>query len=568
MGFQLSPGVNVSEIDLTTIVPSVSTTAGAIAGYFPWGPVGQITLVDSEITLATTFTGSQTTGPNDDSAVDFFSAANFLAYGNALNVVRVVGAHANNAITNSESVAIQIPNKSIFEEVYLHADNEDVFGPFVARYPGALGNSILVSVADSATYSSWAYKGYFPSAPGTSAYAASVGGSHDEMHIIVVDHGGLITGTKGYILETFGFVSKASDALLNGTTNYYKQVIFNNSKFVYATDPVDYANTSMSWDSTAANTAFVTLSANSTVTMTEGADAVPTDGNYMTGYGLFQNKETVDISLIISSGADTTVQDYIITDIAETRADCVAFVSPPSSAVINQSGSESANITEWLGLLSVSSSYAVADSGWKYQYDKYNSKYRWIPLNADIAGLCVHTDSVRDPWFSPAGFNRGAIKNCIKLAWNPSKTYRDTLYSQGVNPVVSFPGQGTVLFGDKTLQSKPSAFDRINVRRLFIVLEKAISTAAQYSLFELNNDSTRNQFVNTVSPFLRTVQGRQGITDFKVVCDTTNNTPQVIDSNQFVGDIYIKPARSINFIQLNFVAVATGVDFTTVVGSV
>jgi phage tail sheath protein FI len=246
--------------------------------------------------------------------------------------------------------------------------------------------------------------------------------------------------------------------------------------------------------------------------------------------------------------------------------DCVAFLSPPQSAVVNQAGNESANIITWLGSLARSTSYAVVDSGWKYMYDKYNQTYRWIPLNGDIAGLCVYTDSVRDPWYSPAGFNRGAIKNVVRLAWNPSKTFRDVLYSNGVNPVVTFPGNGTVLFGDKTLQAKPSAFDRINVRRLFIVLEKAISLAAKYSLFEFNDDFTRAQFVAMVTPFLREVQGRRGITDFQVVCDTTNNTGQVIDSNQFVGDIYIKPARSINFIQLNFVAVATGVDFSTIIG--
>jgi phage tail sheath protein FI len=244
----------------------------------------------------------------------------------------------------------------------------------------------------------------------------------------------------------------------------------------------------------------------------------------------------------------------------------VTFISPPSASVVNQSGNESSNITSWLASLSRSSSYVVADSGWKYQYDKYNNVYRWIPLNGDIAGLCVYTDSIKDPWFSPAGFNRGAIKNAIKLAWNPTKTYRDTLYAAGVNPVVTFPGQGTVLFGDKTLQSKPSAFDRINVRRLFITLEKSIAKAAQYSLFELNDEFTRAQFISLVTPFLRDIQGRRGITDFKVVCDSTNNTSNVIDSNQFVGDIYIKPARSVNFIQLNFVAVGTGVDFNTIVG--
>jgi len=283
---------------------------------------------------------------------------------------------------------------------------------------------------------------------------------------------------------------------------------------------------------------------------------------------LFQNKENINISLVLTGDADITVQQYVIDNIANERADCIAFISPPSSNVVNQAGNETTNITAWLAALSRSTSYAVADSGWKYQFDKYNNVYRWIPLNGDVAGLCAYTDTVRDPWFSPAGFNRGAIKNCIKLAWNPSKTYRDTLYAAGVNPVVSFPGQGTILYGDKTLQAKPSAFDRINVRRLFIILEKSIATAAQYSLFEFNDEFTRGQFVALVTPFLRDVQGRRGITDFKVVCDTTNNTGQVIDTNRFVGDIYIKPARSINFIQLNFVAVGTGVDFTTVVGAV
>jgi phage tail sheath protein FI len=282
---------------------------------------------------------------------------------------------------------------------------------------------------------------------------------------------------------------------------------------------------------------------------------------------LFANKETVDISLVLTGDAATEVQQYVIDNIVTNRKDCVAFISPPKTAVVNRAGNEVTNILNGLDLLARSSSYVIADSGWKYMYDKYNQVYRWIPLNGDVAGLCVNTDTVRDPWYSPAGFNRGAIKNAIKLAWNPNKTQRDALYAAGVNPIVSFPGQGIVLFGDKTLQAKPSAFDRINVRRLFIILEKTIAKAAQYSLFEFNDEFTRAQFVALVTPFLRDVQGRRGITDFRVVCDTTNNTPQVIDSNQFVGDIYIKPARSINFIQLNFVAVGTGVDFTTVVGA-
>jgi phage tail sheath protein FI len=215
-----------------------------------------------------------------------------------------------------------------------------------------------------------------------------------------------------------------------------------------------------------------------------------------------------------------------------------------------------------------STSYAVMDSGWKYQYDKYNDVYRWVPLNADTAGLMVQTDLTRDPWYSPAGYNRGNMKNVVKLAYNPGKGDRDQLYKKGVNPVITQPGQGTVLFGDKTLLSKPSAFDRINVRRLFIVLEKAIATAAKFTLFEFNDEFTRSQFTNLVVPFLRDVQGRRGITDFQVVCDGSNNTGEVIDRNEFIGDIYIKPARSINFIQLNFVAVRSGVEFSEVVGRV
>jgi len=283
---------------------------------------------------------------------------------------------------------------------------------------------------------------------------------------------------------------------------------------------------------------------------------------------LFANKEDTNISLVITGEANTLVQQYVIDNVVNSRKDCIAFISPPTSAVDTVSTNQVSGIITWLTSLDRSSSYVVADSGYKYMYDKYNNKYRYVPLNGDVAGLCVNTDTVRDPWYSPAGLNRGQVKNAIKLAWNPNKTQRDTIYSVGVNPVVSFPGQGIILFGDKTLQSKPSAFDRINVRRLFIVLEKAIAEAAKYSLFEFNDEFTRSQFVSLVTPFLRDVQGRRGITDFKVVCDTTNNTPQVIDSNQFVGDIYIKPARSVNFIQLNFIAVGTGVDFTTVVGAV
>jgi phage tail sheath protein FI len=575
MAIQISPGVNVSEIDLTTIVPSVQSTAGAFVGTFRWGPINKIKLIDNELTLTKTF-GE----PDSNSSVSFFTSANFLSYGNNLQVVRSANTAAKNADANTSAPNIQITNEDVFETTYLNTAQNNAYGSFIARYVGSLGNSLKVEVFDStdtAKFNAWAYKGYFTSPPGTSSYATAVGASADEMHIVVIDSSGLFTGTINTVLEVYPFVSKASDASLNGVSTYYKQVIFNNSKYVYSIDPVDYSTTSSTWGlPTVVNGSATTYqrvsngtapNGNITVSLLGGTDGNPTDGNISTGWDLFKNKENIDISLVLTGDASVTVQQYVIDNLVNFRMDCVAFISPPYSAVVNQGGSESTNITTWLNSLGRSSSYVVSDSGWKYQYDKYNNTYRYIPLNADIAGLCVYTDTVRDPWYSPAGYNRGAIKNAIKLAWNPTKTYRDALYSAGVNPVVTFPGNGTVLFGDKTLQAKPSAFDRINVRRLFIILEKAIAKAAQYSLFELNDEFTRAQFVALVTPFLRDIQGRRGITDFKVVCDSTNNTGQVIDSNQFVGDIYIKPARSINFIQLNFVAVGTGVDFTTVVGS-
>jgi len=562
MAFQISPGVNVSEVDATTVVPSVQQTAGAFAGTFQWGPADKVRQIDSELTLVSTF-GK----PDAASATDFFTAANFLSYGNNLNIVRSVGNLANNA-TDGSGGTIQIKNEDVYETTYLLTNNSNSYGPFVGRYPGLLGNSLTVHVcANTSTFSSWSYRSYFTSAPGTSEFASSVSGSDDEMHIVVVDADGLFTGSAGAILETYGFVSAASDATINGVTNYYKQVILNNSKYVYAMSPIDYGTTNATWDRAAAGRSFARPATNIATNLSTGTSVAPTDGNIQVSYDFFTNKESIDISLVLTSGHSVTVQQYVIDNIAVGRADCVAFISPRYSDVVNQSGSETTNIAGWLSALARSSSYVMADSGWKYQFDKYHNTYRWIPLNGDIAGLCVYTDSVRDPWFSPAGFNRGAIKNAVKLAWNPSKSFRDTLYAAGVNPVVSFPGQGTVLFGDKTLLAKPSAFDRINVRRLFITLEKSIAQAAKFSMFELNDEFTRAQFIALVAPFLRDIQGRRGITDFRVVCDSTNNTQQVVDSNQFIGDIYIKPARSVNYIQLNFVAVGTGVDFVTIVGA-
>ena len=295
-------------------------------------------------------------------------------------------------------------------------------------------------------------------------------------------------------------------------------------------------------------------------------------GNIETGWDLFADADSQDIGLLVTGpsivdSADATLANYIINNIAEARKDCVAFVSPSSNSVVNHIGSEVDNVLADRNALP-STSYAFMDSSWKYMYDKYNDVYRWVPLNGDTAGLAARTDTTNDPWFSPAGFTRGNIKNVVKLAWNPKQLDRDDLYSKGVNPVVSFPAQGVVLYGDKTLLSRPSAFDRINVRRLFIALEKTIARYAKSQLFEFNDEYTRAAFRNVVEPFLRDVKARRGVTDFLVVCDETNNTPNVIDQNQFVGDIYVKPNRSINYIQLNFVAVRSGVSFQEVIGGV
>ena len=571
MAFSISPGVTVSEVDLTTVVPSTLTTAGALAGNFVWGPAYTRITVPDEITLVNTF-GQ----PDSNTYQSFFTAASFLAYGNNLKVVRALGPNSKNSDANTTNTNVVVNNKQSFEYSYLNnLSNGNQLGAFIGRYAGALGNSIAVSTIDAgagaAAFATWNVNNIgvstlFNGLPGTSVAASAAGASNDEIHIVVVDAGGLFTGTKGAVLETFQYLSKAYDGTdANGNSNYYKNYIFNNSQYIYAVDPVDYNNTVATWGKIMANTAFATSTTPQTVTLSGGADDTPVDANTITAMSKFASTEDTDISFILTGNSSITVQQTAI-DTAIGRKDCLAFVSPPSSAVINQNGSEASNIQTWNTSLNRSTSYAVADSGWKYMFDKYNNVYRYVPLNGDIAGLCVNTDSVRDPWWSPAGFNRGNIKNAVRLAWNPNKTYRDQLYVLGINPVVSFPGQGIVLFGDKTLQSKPSAFDRINVRRLFIVLEKAIAKASQYALFEFNDSFTQAQFVALVTPYLRDVQGRRGITDFKVVCDSTNNTPQVVDSNQFVGDIYIKPARSINFIQLNFVAVRTGVAFTEVVG--
>lgn len=576
MPFQLSPGVAVVEKDFSAIVPAVSSSAGAFAGVFAWGPVLDPVTISSENVLVQRF-GK----PTDSNFDSFFTAANFLSYTNNLLVVRVDTDGNKNAV--STGTALKIKNFDDYSNNYLNG--EGAVGEWAAKYPGALGNSLKVSMADSQTYTGWAYADEFDSAPGTSSYADSVGGSNDELHVIVVDEDGLWTGVQGAILEKFAYVSKAADAKKSdGTNNYYKNVINSQSKYIWWMDHTTTVTTTVggagtagvAWGTNAANVGFKDLSAVVSKSLTGGVDDLSaTDGELQAGFDIFANAEQYDISLIPLGKVSEVVATYVINNVAETRLDCVVFASP-QYIVSNASGGTDGDIIQGAPISDMvdavneyrnelpSTSYAVLDSGCKYQYDRYNDKYRWVPLNGDVAGLCARTDYTNDPWWSPGGLNRGQVKNVVKLAINPGKTERDNLYKNGVNPVVNFPGQGTVLFGDKTLQSRPSAFDRINVRRLFIVLEKAIATAAKYQLFEFNDSFTRAQFKNLVEPFLRDVQGRRGVIDFRVKCDDTNNTGEVIDRNEFVADIFIKPNRSINFITLNFIAARSSVNFTEI----
>ena len=421
----------------------------------------------------------------------------------------------------------------------------------------------------------------FDGAPGTSTWATDRGISNDEMHVVVYDTSGNITGFDADLagqrgnaaMEVYPFVSQASGAkTAQGGTNFYANVVNTGSSFVRWMDH-DSSLTNAGTD-VASGAAYASTAGDAgiiTSTLSGGVDANPTIGELDTAYQLFADVDTVDVNLVMAgtcpAGTDGITHATMIIDLCEARKDCVGFISPRRADVVGITSSitQTTNVEAFFDNLA-SSSYAVFDSGYKYMYDRYNDVYRYVPLNGDVAGLCANTDQVADAWFSPAGYNRGQIRGAVKLAFNPNKAQRDILYPARINPVISQAGQGTFLFGDKTALSRPSAFDRINVRRLFLVLEKAIATASKFQLFEFNDTFTRAQFLNLVEPFLRDVQGRRGITDFKVVCDETNNTGEVIDRNEFIGDIFIKPARSINFITLNFIAVRTGVAFSEVGG--
>ena len=585
MPFQVSPGINVSEIDLTTVVPNVATSIGAMAGSFQWGPVLERTSITTENDLVTVF-GK----PNDDTQEYFHTCSNYLAYSNNLLVVRNVGASAKNAVVGDTDAgtAANVNNADDYDT--------DTFTDqlFVAKYPGVLGNSLKILAVDEVGYTAFKaialasrtvdealFISQFDRAPGTSTDVANAGGSLDEMHVLVIDEDGLWTGTPGEVLEKFAFVSKASDGKrIDGSSNYIGTVLRNESLYCWlglvsqltANTADSNSNAGVAKSVNGAGTTFNRINGGTNALKMPGGsltlgvdDNILTDGELQTGYALYIVPEVVDVTLVMAGPASTTTARYIVDNITSVRKDCIALVSPAKASVVNAGTAQVANLTTDNTALG-SSSYAVMDGAWKYQYDRYNDVFRFVPMNGDIAGLCARTDFTNDAWWSPAGLNRGLVKNVVKLSWEATKADRDTLYQLGVNPLITQRGAGVVLWGDKTMQVVPSAFDRINVRRLFIVLEKAISIAAKAMLFEFNDEFTRSQFVNLVEPFLREVQGRRGITDFKVVCDSSNNTGQIIDTNSFVGDIYVKPARSINYIQLNFIAARSDVSFSEIGG--
>ena len=579
-----SPAVVVKEVDLTGGVPNVQSTTGAIVGNFRWGPVEQRTKIANEAALVDTFASPDTTN-----AVDFHSASYYLRYSSSLQVVRGITSAAKNAVSSTGQTAATTPsavtvkNKANFDAQLANLDSDNQC--WAARYPGTLGNSIAISMCppgvngDSA-FDNWTYKANFDAAPRASSYvsARSPSGTSagDELHVAIVDSDGLISGTPGTVLETYPFVSQALDAKnTDGTSNYLKDIINDRSEYVHFVGWDSDFTTNGAGNNASAVTDFYYRTTHVTHKLTLGVNSAALGtSEFATCHDLFEDKDAVEIDFLIApgmttTGDQTTVTNDLVATAASLRKDCVVVASPSRADIVGQT--VAATITTNLTTAAntyTNSSYLFVDGNYLKVYDKFNDQYIEIPAASSTAGIMAATDTNRAAWFSPAGSRRGQYLGITSLSWSPDKSQRDTLYKAGVNPIANIPGQGVILFGDKTKLARPSAFDRINVRRLFLVLERAIGRAAQQVLFEFNDEFTRAEFVNIVEPVLREVKGRRGITDFRVIADETNNTAAVIDRNEFVASIFIKPARSINYVTLNFVAVRTGVEFEEVVGTV
>ena len=575
-----SPSVLVREVDLSSVVPAVSTSTGAYVGEFNWGPVGTPILVGNEAGLVEAFGAPTSTDTSSPSSVDFISATYFLKYGQSLYVSRAIDeTTAKNA---GDDAVIFVANKEVFDE-------SSLMSSFTAKYPGKIANSLSVHVCgDSDQFLSWGVgqpwsnvKGAFDGGPDTSPVVAAAGGTEDEFHVAVVDSDGLITGTKGTILETYAYLSGAKDAKTqDGANNFIVDVINNKSEWVWMSEAKIVAAASDKGFSKIGDlvndwgASPHTNVNNGRYNLAGGLNAAASVGDFQEAWDVFSDADKVQIDLAIVGNHATVETSVTMTNYATAiaegpaRRDCVVIASPPRDIIIGASPTSAVDETVgWSNKLNASS-YLITDNNYLKTYDKYNDKYVFIPAASSTAGLMAATDRVAAPWFSPAGQRRGRYIGVTSLAYTPDKTQRDTLYKASVNPIVNLPGQGVLLYGDKTKEARPSAFDRINVRRLFLAIERAIKLASANVLFEFNDEFTRAEFVNIVEPFLREIQGRRGITDFLVVCDETNNTAAVIDSNRFIASMFIKPARSINYVTLNFVAVRTGIEFQEVVGIV
>jgi hypothetical protein len=590
----LSPAITIKEIDLSGVAPNVSTSVGAFVGNFRWGPVNSRTLVADESGLVRVFAA-----PDEDNAVDFHSASYFLKYTNSLYIVRGNngGINAHSAITKLTGDSAVVENDEDWATNVKSSVNAGTLatGSFIAKYPGSLGNALSVSFcpaadSDGADYfNAWSYKSSFDRAPTTSAYATDNGASKDEVHVAVIDRTGSFTGTPGSVLETFPHLSAAKGAVTpDGSPNFIQEVLNQRSEYVWCGQfdndsafDANFANIGQNWGKTPSVDSAVDYSTGTsawtndiaTLKLGGGKNSFDlTNSEITTGFDLFDDPEQIQVDFLIppqctNDSDGVTVANYL-NAIAKDRKDCVVPVSPPREDIVGvATATANTNAVSFANQLS-NSSYLIVDNNYLKVFDKYNDDYLYIPANSSTAGLMAATDFVAAPWFSPAGQRRGNYLAVTDIAHSPNKTQRDELYKANVNPVANIPGVGIVLYGDKTHELRPSAFDRINVRRLFIGIEKSIAAAAKNILFEFNDEFTRAEFVNVVEPLLREIKGRRGITDFKVVCDETNNTPAVVDRNEFVASMFIKPARSINFVTLNFVAVRTGVDFEEVVGTV
>lgn len=530
----LSPSVEAREVDRTLNVNNIVTNGSGYVGLFNWGPVNQVINISTNESELVRRVGR----PDSKTTLFFHSAYNYLLYANPLLVVRASGSGATNAVPDNIDSSITTTLSIANDNEYESSSISDI--PFFARYVGELGNSILVSAANSEDYSSWQYRNLFNYEPT----------EQEEFNLVIIDRDGSITGTAGTVLEQYELVStKEGSRKSDGSTAFITNVLQRQSNYLLVGDLSAFSFNDGLYE----------------VALEGGSDDndIPT-ADFVSAWEVFSS-ESYDIARVFTAG-NPPAGIIRAVDIAEDRRDFVVFVSPELEDVLNSLDPAEEVLDYYNTKVNVNSSYLFATDNWKQVFDKYRDNYIWIPIDSDVAALHARVSIQNEAWFSPAGMNRGQIKNAIKLAWSSERSQRNRLYKANINSVVSFENEGIVLWGDKMKYSKPSTFNRINVRTLFIILRKNISQAARHQLFEFNDYITRTTFKRATDSYLENVQARRGLDAFRVVCDESNNTAGVINNNEFVGDIYIRPLHSINFIRLNFIATPYGVDFSEIEG--